>query len=320
MSNAPPNNQSHVKVLFRGVKSSALNFESFRDELKMKNLSGELVIHNGNLSISLLFLDGLPAVDSRRLGVKKTLTLMRSPAAILDFFALGYNLTQAYVSTMNGEQVWDSSSVSRDQVKKVLAVTKKKQITGHLSIHSSEGAIHQLFIQNGKPLGLFTVENNWERTEPAQALKNGLKMELFITLGPDEFIVQNPKKPVGVVPPVEKKPTLYQDIDNFLPCFNNFTSQLVDKVGSGLVSKSLKKHFSTLALVSVKDLKLHNSTPSGDVGSSDDYDVFRQAVQHFIQAMVDISGKQWMRDRLADCAEEHTNALKCLDLIKIFSV
>ncbi len=317
MSDSQSTNQSQVKVLFKDIKSSVLNYESFRNELKEKKLSGECVIHSGKLTVSLLFLRGTPIIDSNRLGVSQTLSLIQSPNTILDFFILGDNLALAYSSAMNGKSVWNSPSTSKEQIQKVLSFAQKKQMTGHLGIFGSNGHCHRLLIHNGKSLGIFNPKIGWNRIEPKQALKNGKKMEFFLAVDPDRFFDSNVESK-SVVPEPEKKSSTNKDLELFLHCWNLFTSQLANKVGENLVKKSMNKHFGDLTTISVRGIHLKKMTMPEELVTVD-LDIFSHPIQLFLKSMVDISGKRWMHNKLLDCAQEHPQILNILNLHKIFT-
>ncbi len=316
MTKSPSTPRSPIKTLFKGVQSSVLNHDSFRNELKKKKLSGELVIRNGNLSISLLFFEGSPVLDSKHVGIPKTLELSQSPNAVLDFFILEPRLALAYSSAINGKRIWEGDNIGKDQIKTIASLSQQKKMTGNLTIQNGDGRVNRLFMKEGKLLGLFNVENNWEKVEADRVLKNhGNRLELFVAA------------PLGTTTPLpdeinttaETEVDYVQSFEEFLIPFNDFISQLTNKIGEKPVKNSIAKFFDASPLISLRGIKLQKAA-SCKTCSQDELQSFGQSLRQFFATMVDVVGKQWMGDQLGDFRVEHQAILEKLDLATIFSV
>ena len=318
MTTSPSSTQKQINVLFKGIQSSVLNYNSFRNEIKKKKLSGELIIRNGSLSISLLFLQGKAVIDSRRIGVSRTLKLAHSPSAVLDFFILDDGLALAYSSTMNGKRIWESDSVTKDQIKKIAVLSKQKKITGHIGIHNGEGAVHRLFIQNGNMLGLFDVENDWKSIGPEKALIHGKKLELFLAVHPD-YLLEQEENPFPPNEAVDLASVADEDAENLLVHLNDFISRLADKVGEKPVKHSLAKLFDNNPFLTIRGIKLSKAADS-EAWNWDNLKTIGQSIQQFAKAMVEIAGKQWGDNQLSSLREEHSTLLKKLRFTLFLSV
>ena len=277
-----------------------------------------MIIRNGSLSISLLYLQGRPTLDSRRIGVSRTLELIHSPSAILDFFILDVSLALAYSSTMNGKRVWESDSVTKDQIKKIAALSKQKKMTGHLGIHNGDGAVHRLFIRDGNLLGLYDVENGWKKIGPEKALINGKKLDLILAPDPDNLLEQE-EKPTPSNETTNVESVDAEDTENLLHHLNDFISLLTDKVGEKPVKYSLAKWFDNIPFLTIRGIKLSRAGDSEPL-SSDDLKTIGQSTQQFAKAMVEIVGKQWVDDQLSNLRAEHTTLLNKLNFTLFLSV
>ena len=315
----PMSDKSAIKIVFKGIKNNVLHLHSFTNEVKNKKLSGELVIHTDEQRISVLFIEGIATIDSQGIGVNNALDLIETSGVTMDFFDLGVQLATAYLSTMAGKRAWSSTSASQDNLKKVLIIAKKKQLTGHLDIHTDNGPINQLFIHNGKTLGVFNTKNDWLKLPPQLASKNGLKMELFVCSNPTNQPGQTRVTPKRSEPVTRVESLLPRDLERFLQFWNEFTMEVADKVGENLVAKSLEKNFGKLDIVFIRGIKLKNTVAPEDVVSYD-LESLRLPVHHFLQAMIDISGKRWIHDRLLYCAQDDPKIFKILNLANIFPV
>lgn len=318
MTKSPSSTPKQISALFKGIQSGVLNYDSFRNEINKKKLSGELIIRNGSLSISLLFIQGKPVIDSRRIGVSRTLELIRSPSAVLDFFVLDDGLALAYSSSMNGKKVWTSDNVTKDQIKKIAVLSKQKKMTGHLGIHDGQGTVHRLFIQNGNLLGLYDVESGWKKIGPEEALTQGKKLELFLTAYQGN-ITEQEEQPTPSHQTTDLESVDAEDAENLLLHLNDFISRLADKVGEKPVKYSLAKWFDNNPFLMIRGIKLSKIADSGS-WNVENLKTIGQSTQQFAKAMVEIAGKQWVDDQLSSLREEHSTLLNKLRFTLFLSV
>lgn len=317
MADVLENTKSLAKALFKRIKGSTLNYESFMNELQEKSICGQLIVQKGDQSFSILILKGTPVLTSGGHNLKNALTLIKSPHVRLDFFALDPKLTLSYSSTINGKQVWDRPSLSKEQIQRALIVAKKKRVTGHLNIHRADGSIHRLFITDGIPLGMFNVEQGWVPVKPGEALKDSINMSFFIGTNLNKLSALC-KKSVHKPPQIDKNTLRAQNIEKFLHSWSDFTVLLTDKIGQRLVEKSLKKHFGKCASVLIRGITLYPAVALEDV-SSEDVILLGQSLQQFISATSDISGKHWLNEQKAHFAEKHSKILEYLHFTQIFT-
>ena len=296
-----------VKPLLRDLKREALDLNAFLGEITNKNYSGEARIATQQGLHQILFYQGLPffSSDRKNIAMEEARAIMDTPGAMLNFYHFDDELALAYFSVMQGEKVWDGLSVTVLHLDKMLNKLMEKSPTGHLCILKENGDQLYCFFFQGKPLGIYDIENHWQPVDISIMWEGAKQVDYYLSAEMESFLAK------------AKEMSSSDDFRQFIPLWNNLVEIIAKRLGKKPVEKSLQKKFAGLDNYALEGIRLQLV---GEISSSgyDALETFKLKVPEFLKEMEIIIGSHWLNDQLLAFQEKNSAIISRLTLTELF--
>lgn len=297
-----------VTHVLQNLKGESLNRDAFLAEVQQKHYSGEAKITTQLGNNHILFYRGLPLLSSYRtnIAMEDVREIMNNPAATLNFYLLGDDLVRARFSVMQGEKVWEGLSVTVLHLDNMLDKLMEKNPTGHLCIQKESGDRHYCFFFQGKPLGVYDIEQHWRPVDISTMWEGAKQVDYYLSADMD------------VALSAAEEMSVAEAFKQFTAAWNDLVEAIAKKVGKKPVEKSLTKTFQGLDIYTLEGIRLR----AKDLRAGSGYDAlktFRLKVPDFLKEMETITGRQWLDKQVQDLQKQHTGLVTRLSLTEALS-